>query len=157
MTLQEAAGWELRAEATLSPQERTQFDEQGYVLLGRVATDPEIDALCERIDEIMLGKVKYEGMRMQLCPSFEQGSQTTRFTEGFKQSTLKYRKIQDLEEDPLFRAYMQAPAFRAITAQLIGERVAVFRAMFMNKPSGGGTRLQWHQDGACYQKLDSGW
>jgi len=157
MAIQETDVWEMRKESALTREEMRHFNEQGYVHLGRVATEPEIEALCGRIDEIMLGEVKYDGMRMQLCPSFEQGSHTTKFTEGFKQSTLKYRKIQDLEDDPLFRAYMQAPAFRAITRQLIGERASVFRAMFMNKPSGGGTRLRWHQDGACYQNLDSGW
>jgi phytanoyl-CoA hydroxylase len=157
MPVQETEVWELRKQSALTAEEMRQFNEEGYVRLGRVATEPEIAALCERIDDIMLGKVKYEGMQMQLCPSFAQESQTTKFTHGYKQSTLKYRKIQDLEEDPLFRAYMQLPAFRAITRQLIGERVAVFRAMFMNKPSGGGTRLRWHQDGACYQDLTSGW
>ncbi len=32
-----------------------QWDEQGYVALGQVATDAELEALQRRIDDIMLG------------------------------------------------------------------------------------------------------
>ena len=47
-------------------------------------------------------------------------------TKEFKGSTLKYRKIQDLEQDPLFLVYMQKALFRDLTAKIIGEHVSAF-------------------------------
>jgi ectoine hydroxylase-related dioxygenase (phytanoyl-CoA dioxygenase family) len=69
-------------------------------------------------------------------------------SEGHKRATLEYRKIQMLELDPLFMAYMQRPLFREICAHVYGPEVpiACFRAMFMNKPAGKGRLLPWHQD-----------
>ncbi len=130
----------------ISESELSYWRENGYVRLGRAAPLARIEALCERIDEIMLGKVSYPDMLMQLCPSVG-NPEKAKQTKVFKGSTLKYRKIQDLEQDPLFLAYIRQPLFRDITRRIIGERVSSFRSMFMNKPSGRGTLLNWHQDG----------
>ena len=61
---------------------------------------------------------------------------------------MNYRKIQDLEWDPVFLEYMQGPLFRDICLRAYGAeaRVSCFRAMFMNKPAGQGSVLPWHQD-----------
>ena len=96
---------------------------------------------------VMLGKVRYEGMRMQLCPSASGAKEMTGFTARHKGSSLKYRKIQELEMDPLFLKYIQHSLFRHITRKKIGEKVGVFRSMFFNKPAEGGVPLVWHQDG----------
>ena len=53
----------------LTDNELATYQEQGYVRLGKVAPDEEINALCQRIDDIMLGKIRYDKMLMQLCPS----------------------------------------------------------------------------------------
>ena len=133
--------------STLSPAELEQWREQGYIRLGHVAPAKEIDALCQRIDQIMLGEVRYENMLMQLCPSAG-AEELSRQTKEFKGSSLKYRKIQDLEQDPLFLAYLQHPLFRDLTAKIIAEKVSIFRAMFFNKPAERGVVINWHQDGA---------
>ena len=132
---------------TLSPAELDQWREQGYVRLGHIAPAEEIDALCQRIDDIMLGEVRYGKMLMQLCPSAGQ-EELSRQTKEFKGSSLKYRKIQDLEQDPLFLAYVQHPLFRDLTAKIIAQKVSIFRAMFFNKPAEMGVTINWHQDGA---------
>ena len=134
-------------ESTLSGDELSAWREYGYVSLGKVAPITMIQALCKRIDEIMLGKVTYPNMLMQLCPSTVDDPEKTRQTKTFKGSTLKYRKIQDLEQDPLFLSYIQHPLFQDITCKLIGNRVSAYRSMFMNKPADHGTLLNWHQDG----------
>ncbi len=137
----------------LSPDELATYHEQGYVRLGHVAPQSEIDALSERIDQIMLGEVRYDNMLMQLCPSAGD-LEKSRQTKEFKGSTLKYRKIQDLEQDPLFLAYIQNPLFRDLTAKIIGKNVSAFRSMFFNKPAERGVTINWHQDGAGGWKLD---
>ena len=131
----------------LSDTELNEYHENGYVRLGRVAPLEQTQALCQRIDDIMLGKIHYDNMLMQLCPSAGD-AELARQTNEFKGSTLKYRKIQDLEQDPLFLPYIQHPLFADITRRIIGEQVSIFRAMFFNKPAERGVVINWHQDGA---------
>lgn len=130
-----------------------QFMEQGYLRLGKLLSPDELAAIQQRIDDIMLGKVRYENMRFQLDPRYT-GSAITR-TVGNQEATLNYRRIDDLEQDPLFLAYMQHPLIRQITRRYIGEDVAVFRSMFMNKPAERGTELVWHQDIGVGWKIDT--
>jgi len=126
------------------------FEEQGYLHLGKLLSDAELQALQERIDAIMLGKASldYDAMLMQLDSETGSYEDAGRQTKGHKGSTLNYRKIQDLEYDDLFRAYMTLPIFRSICEGIYGPDtpIASFRAMFMNKPAGRGTFLPFHQD-----------
>ncbi|MAP89150.1 hypothetical protein CMK16_17570, partial [Candidatus Poribacteria bacterium] len=78
---------------TLSSQELETYHQQGYVRLGKVASQQEIEALCQRIDNIMLGQIRYDNMLMQLCPSAGK-SDLSKKTREFKEVSLKYRKIQ---------------------------------------------------------------
>ncbi|MCB9149628.1 MAG: phytanoyl-CoA dioxygenase family protein [Caldilineaceae bacterium] len=134
----------------ISPTQWTQYEEQGYLHLGRVLDDQELHALQQRIDEIMLGTapLDYDRMLMQLDSTTGDYKDMPPQTNGHKGATLNYRKIQDLELDPLFFAYMQKPLMQEICAHVYGDQtpVASFRAMFMNKPAGFGTLLPWHQD-----------
>lgn len=130
-----------------------QFERDGFLRLGQVATDEEVAALQSRIDEIMLGQVRYEGMYFQL------DSETGVYADvpsggGWAGPTLNYRKIELLERDPLFLRYMQNPLFRDITGRVYGDNVSIYRAMFMNKPAGRGTILPYHQDGGTQWSLD---
>ena len=136
----------LRQSSTVTDAEWQALEEVGYVRLGVVASEAQIDELCERIDQIMLGDIRYEGMQMQLCPSASDDREKVDFSQNHKGSSLKYRKIQELEMDPLFLDYIQNPLFRDITRNKIGDRVIVFRAMFFNKPADGGISKNWHQD-----------
>jgi phytanoyl-CoA hydroxylase len=125
------------------------YDEHGYVVLDRVLDDNDLKALGERIDDIMLGRadIDYDKMLMQLDGRTGNYSDAGRQSKGFKGATLDYRKIQDLEFDPLFLAYMRRPIFADICRRTYGDApVAAFRAMFMNKPARQGTHLPWHQD-----------
>ena len=135
--------------------EVARFAEDGYLRLGQVASTDQIRAMCDRIDEIMLGKVRYEGMPMQRdTTTGEYGKLPTRTFEN-SERTLAYRRIDDLQLDPVFLGYMQHPVFREITEALIGPNVSIFRAMFMNKPAEHGTHLPWHQDVGIGWGLDS--
>lgn len=119
------------------------YMDNGYVKLGRVLSNDELAALQERIDAIMLGtaNVDYDQMLMQLDGVGAEQS------KGFKGATLGYRKIQDLEHDPVYLDYMRKPIFKDLSARVYGDvPISAFRAMFMNKPAGKGTFLAWHQD-----------
>lgn len=127
----------------ISDEQWSTYLDDGYLNLGQLLTDDELKALQQRIDDIMLGTadVDYDRMLLQLDGA------GTKQTKGFKGATLEYRKIQDLELDPLFHAYMRRPVFRELCQRVYGDvSISTFRAMFMNKPAAKGTFLPWHQD-----------
>jgi hypothetical protein len=134
----------------LSAGELRRFEEEGYLRLGRVVPQEQVEALGQRIDEIMLGRaeIDYDRIMMQLDRVAGDDSGPGPQTRGHKGATLAYRKIQDLELDPLFLSYLQHPLYADICARVYGPGtpIACFRAMFMNKPAGKGTPLVWHQD-----------
>ena len=135
--------------------ELARFAEEGYLRLGQVASDEHLRAMGDRIDDIMLGKVRYEGMPMQRdTDSGDYGQLPTRTYED-SEETLAYRRIDDLQLDPLYLGYMQHPFYREVTEALVGPNVSIFRAMFMNKPAEHGTHLPWHQDVGIGWGLDS--
>lgn len=134
----------------LSDAQWAQYDRDGYLRLGRLLTGSDLATLQQRINDIMLGTapVAYDRMLMQLDSDSGKYEDAGQMSKGHKGATLNYRKIQELEFDPLFLAYLQRPLFREICARVYGPDtpVAAFRAMFMNKPARKGTFLPWHQD-----------
>eukprot|EP01046_Picozoa_sp_COSAG06_P017639 COSAG06_NODE_1206_length_10270_cov_8.055255_2_plen_225_part_00 len=123
---------------TISPAELASFHRDGFISLGRCAPLEQIEALGERIDDIMMGTVRHANpMLFQLCPSATDLPQFAEFgaaqTKLWKGATLKYRKVQDLEQDPLYLDYMSLPVFRDIASKIIGPRVSLYRTMFFNK------------------------
>ena len=134
----------------ITEQQWAEYEEKGYLRLGHVLDSKGLIALQERIDDIMLGTadIDYSQILMQLDSSTGKYEDAGAMSNGFKHSTLSYRKIQNLEIDPLFLEYTQHPIFREICANVYGEStsIASFRCMFMNKPSNLGTWLPWHQD-----------
>ena len=133
----------------ISEQQWQEFDAQGYLRLGKIGPAEMVQAMRVRIDEIMLGEadLDYDRMLMQLDSNDGAYDSAGEQTRGHKGRTLNYRKIQLLERDPVFLAYMQLPIFAEAAKHFYGdEPVAAFRAMFMNKPAGQGTVLPLHQD-----------
>ena len=133
----------------ITDEQWARFEDEGFLRLGKVMDDDELAGLQQRIDDIMLGRVKvHDQMFMQLDSESGDYAEKRITTRGHRISSLNYRKIQDLEFDPLFLSYMQKPVFREICARSYGPDtpISCYRAMFMNKPAGKGTNLPWHQD-----------
>ena len=126
------------------------YEDQGYLRLGKLLSDADLKALQQRIDDIMLGRadLDYSRILMQLDSDSGKYEEAGEQSRGHKGQTLGYRKIQDLEFDPLFLELMQRPTFREICARVYGAHTPInaFRAMFMNKPAHKGTFLPFHQD-----------
>jgi len=135
--------------------ERSQFVRDGYLRLGAVIDENRLQALRDRINEIMLGRRKYDGMPIQLDSSTGDYADVPGASTAGDARTLACRRVDDLQRDPLFLSYMQHPLFGEITHELIGPDVSTFRAMFMNKPAQKGTHLPWHQDVGYGWGLDS--
>ena len=142
----------------LTAQQWRQYEQDGFLRLGKVLDAAELAALQRRIDEIMQGRaeVPYDRMLMQLDSETGRYEDAGKQSKGFKGATANYRKIQDLELDPLFLQYMTRPVFREICRRIYGEAapISAYRAMFMNKPANMGTWLPWHQDRWDYLDRD---
>ena len=143
---------------TLTDEQWATYERDGYIKLGKLLSDVDLTALQDRINAIMLGTadVDYNRLLMQLDSIDGKYEHAGEQSKGFKGARLDYRKIQDLEYDPLFREFMERPIFRHICDRVYGagHPVAAFRAMFMNKPARRGTFLPWHQDRWTYLDRD---
>lgn len=132
-----------------TPDDWAAFDAEGYLRLGKVADEAMLAAMQRRIDEIMMGKanVDYDRMLMQVDSADGAYESAGPQTRGFKGATLNYRKIEQLENDTVFRTYMTLPIFEEAARRFYGDiAISAFRAMFMNKPATRGTELPLHQD-----------
>lgn len=127
----------------------------GWARLGRLGDEATMQALRERADAIMLGEVTYEGL------FFQHDSKTGRYEdlaygEGWQGPSLEYRKVEKLEKDPLYWAWITNDVFRRVAERVYGRDngVTLYRAFLMNKHAGGGSQLPWHQDGGNFWGLD---
>jgi hypothetical protein len=129
-----------------------QYRAQGFAQLGRVLSEDALQALRARADALMLGQVVHEGL------FFQHDSASGRYDElplgrGYLGPSLRYRKLEKLELDPLFRAAIENALFARIAQAVIGPDVALCRAVLFNKAAQGGTELPWHQDGGAFWGL----
>jgi phytanoyl-CoA hydroxylase len=129
------------------------YAEEGFARLGPVLSDAGAAALRARADEIMLGRVVYPGL------FFQHDAATGRyddleFGKGWQGPSLAYRKIEKLEKDPLFEAWIKNPLFARVARAVVGDAVSIYRAVLFTKPASGGTPLPWHQDGGRFWGLD---
>jgi hypothetical protein len=127
----------------------------GWARLGKLASDTTLEGLRARIDAIMLGEVAYDGL------FFQHDSLTGRYDdlaygEGWTGPSLAYRKIEKLEKDPLFWAWLSDARFADVARAIYpaSEGITLYRAFLMNKHAGGGSELPWHQDGGSFWGLD---
>ena len=139
----------------LNDQQWSEYQRQGYLRLGSVLDAAEIAALQRRIDAIMLGEIRYPSLQYQLDTGGAYEDLPDPDARGAG-ATLKYRKLQGLEADPLVLGVIDRPLFGDICSRHYGEHasISIFRAMLMNKPASQGTHLPWHQDGGDVWKLD---
>jgi hypothetical protein len=129
------------------------FAAHGWARLGRVASDDALARMRERADDLMLGRVAYTGM------FFQRDTETGRYDDltygrGYEGPSLNYRKIEKIEKDALFRAWIDNPLFERIARAKVAGDVAIYRALLMTKAATGGSHLPWHQDGGVFWGLD---
>ena len=129
----------------ISQDQWSDYHRDGFLKIGTQCGNVELAELQQRIDEIMLGRapLDYSRLTMQLDSNTDRYDQVKGGGIGHQGASLGYRKIQGLEYDALFLAYLKKPVFREICAYVYGAHasIACFRAMFMNKPAQQGSDL----------------
>jgi phytanoyl-CoA hydroxylase len=128
------------------------YAEVGFARLGKVLADDAMTALRARADAIMLGQERERFF-------FQRDSETGQYGDlehgkGWTGPGLDYRKIEKLENDPLFFAWIGNALFGRVARAVIGDRVTLYRAVLFTKAAHGGTDLPWHQDGGRFWGLD---
>jgi phytanoyl-CoA hydroxylase len=130
------------------------FRRDGYARVGVLCPSETLVALRARIDAIMMGQVAYPGMFFQRDTDTGQ-YQDLAFGRGFEGPSMNYRKVEKLELDALYRAWIESEALRPYVAPIVGDKVVIYRALVFNKAAEtGGSHLPWHQDGGKFWGLD---
>jgi hypothetical protein len=135
-----AAASQLHLDAALDA-----FERDGFARLGRVLDDAGLEALRERACELMLGRVTYPGLFFQLDAASGKYEDAP-LGLGWQGPSLDYRKLEKLEKDPRFFAWLSNPLFERIARARIGGDVVLYRAILFNKGLAGGSDIPWHQD-----------
>ncbi|MBS2025612.1 MAG: phytanoyl-CoA dioxygenase family protein, partial [Deltaproteobacteria bacterium] len=125
----------------------------GWARLGQVLDDAELSRLRERADAIMLGQITHEGMFFQTDAETGNYDDLPRGKGYFQGPSLKYRKIEKLERDPIFRGLIECALYGRIAHTVIGPDISLSRAVLFTKAATGGTHLPWHQDGGTFWGL----
>lgn len=129
------------------------FAEHGYARLGQVLSEAGAAELGARVDQLMMGEIVYPGLFFQ--KDTETGNyDDLEYKKGYQGPSLNYRKIEKLEKDPLFLAWIENPLFEKIARAVYQGEIAIYRALIFNKARTGGTVLPYHQDGGIYWGLD---
>jgi ectoine hydroxylase-related dioxygenase (phytanoyl-CoA dioxygenase family) len=123
----------------------------GYARLGPVIDERWLAALRERTDDLMLGRVAYEGLFFQ---HDAEAYEDLTYGQGYVGPSLAYRKLEKLERDPLFFAHLQNALFERIARSVIDGAISIYRATIFNKAKAKSSALPWHQDGGSYWGLD---
>jgi hypothetical protein len=125
----------------------------GWARLGRLASDATLRRLRERAEDIMLGRIVHPGLFFQLDSATGKYEELA-FGRGWEGPSLEYRKIEKLELDPIFRAWLENEAFERVARGTIDGDVVIYRATLFTKGEKGGTELPWHQDAGSFWGLD---
>jgi hypothetical protein len=125
----------------------------GYARLGVVAEEAHLQAMRERAEDVMLGRVVYPGLFFQIDTHTGNYEDLT-YGKGYEGPSLNYRKIEKLEMDPIYRAWINNPLFERIARSRIEGDIAIYRAVLFSKARRGGSYLPWHQDGGKFWGLD---
>ena len=129
------------------------FAEHGYACLGPVLSASSVQALADRADALMSDPAPFPGLFYQHdAPSglYEDLD----FGAGWVGPSTRYRKLERLERVPAFAAFIENPLFGRIARALLGEDVALYRAVLWNKAPHRGMAVPWHQDDGRFWGLD---
>lgn len=129
------------------------FAEHGFARLGRVLSAEGAAQLAGRAQGFMSGQREDPGL------FFQHDAPTGRyedlvFNAGWVGPSEAYRKLERLERDPLFRAWIENPLFARLARGQLGDPVFLYRSVLWNKAPGRGMAVPWHQDDGRFWGLD---
>ncbi len=126
---------------------------EGWALLPGIASVHTLAGLRERLEDLIAGRAPDPGL------FFQPDSLTGRYAdlvraEGWAGPDRAYRKIERLELDDRFRAWLENPLFERVVRAVIPCGVTLYRAVLFLKAAHGGSDLPYHQDAGKMWGLD---
>lgn len=129
------------------------FRVHGYARLGKVLSDEGAQALVARADALLQAPEPLPGLFFQPEPASAR-YEDLEFGKGWIGPTARYRKLERLEVDPLYAAWIENPLFGRLARLVLGDTVALYRTVLWNKRARGGMAVPWHQDDGRFWGLD---
>lgn len=138
----------------LTEQQIQEFQEKGYLKVGKLLTDDQIEALRERLDWVMQGRSTH---RPELLRNLaggdlyrEEGPDQRRFAEN-----VVVQIVNIWEADELYFEHLYHPMITQMVAELIGcDQIRVWHDQIQYKPPEVGTKTGWHQDYPAWPILE---
>ena len=132
----------------LTPEQKTHFEENGYLPYGRVLSDDELEALRRRSEEIVRGEAPHVPAEyVQLEHAFRNGeTEVDRLDQVRKMTHLCYF-------DPLFEAMARKAEIVDVIEELLGPDIKLYCDQLMMKARHHGTVTDWHQDSVAWPQF----
>ena len=132
----------------LTPEQKTHFEENGYLPYGRVLSDDELEALRRRSEEIVRGEAPHVPAEyVQLEIAFRNGeTEVDRLDQVRKMTHLCYF-------DPLFEAVARKAEIVDVIEELLGPDIKLYCDQLMMKARHHGTVTDWHQDSVAWPQF----
>ena len=130
----------------LTAEQKTFFQENGYLPYGRVLTAEEVNALRQRCVDIAEGRMTHLPARyIQLEAAFrdKEAGEVSRLDTIRKMTHLGYF-------DDLFQAVVKKAAIVDVIEDLLGPNIKFYTDQLMMKPRLHGTVTDWHQDSVAW-------
>lgn len=131
----------------------TAWRSEGFAVLRAVADPATCAALRDRLQGYIAGTVADPGLFFQRDAGTGDYADVG-FGQGYEGPDVPYRKIEKLERDDRFGAWLADPLFRRLAARIFPGPVTLYRATAFLKAAHIGSNLPWHQDGGRFWGLD---
>lgn len=134
---------------TLTIEQKTFFQENGYLPYTRVLSDEDLEALRQRCEDIAYGRVDHVPPRyVQLEAAFRNGqtSDEDRLDQVRKMTHLCYF-------DDIFEGVARKPEIVDVIEELLGPNIKLYCDQLMMKPRFHGTVTDWHQDSVAWPQF----
>lgn len=131
---------------------RETYARDGIVRLGKTVDDETLAALRARSEAIMRGEAPELDLFFQ-HDSDDGTYESLRRGEGWVGPSDRYRKIEKLERDVLFRALLTHPSHERVVRAFVEGPVHLYRAVLFHKAPGTSSPIPWHQDGGTFWGL----
>ena len=125
------------------------YTKNGYAMLGPIVSKSFVKKLNKRVEDLMAGRKKYKNMFFKLDDpkgNYWNIEHEDVKNEFFSIPSNRYKKIKDLEYDPLFLRCHKVKIIREFAKKFIGKNVSSMRAMLANKNTTNSSIFPWHQD-----------
>lgn len=133
----------------VSDQQKQYFEENGYLIVGPLLTEEELQPLRERIDALASGK---DPLSAKARIRFESGMEQAQ-AGGGDQTNRVWQLLDTTKFDPVIAAHAANPNILDVIEQLMGPDIKLYSDQVLMKPAFHGSPVSWHQDSGYWTPI----